>query len=399
MQAFGYTTETLQFMLMPMLREKRDPIGSMGNDAALACLSDKPRLPYDYFKQLFAQVTNPPVDSIREEVIMSLECFIGPEGNLLEATEEQCHRLCIPHPILTNEEVAAIKAIDHRGWKSKTIDITYPRSEGDAGLRPAIDRICAEATQAIHDGYSLVVLSDRAVSHERVPVSSLLVTGAVHHALVKQELRTRIGIVLESGEAREVHNFCLLTGYGADAINPYLAFEALRQARVDGLLEEEFSDEKIVPAFRKAVAKGIKKVMGKMGISTLASYKGAQIFEAVGLAPEIIEKCFVGTSSRISGVGFDVIAEEGIRRHEIGYPTRSDNALSTLPNDGQFHWRKEGEAHAWNPHTIAQVQVAARTGSRDAYRQFAETVNTDAHRRCFLRGLLQFKNWSNSSAH
>ena len=391
MQAFGYTTETLQFMLMPMLREKRDPIGSMGNDAALACLSDKPRLPYDYFKQLFAQVTNPPVDSIREEVIMSLECFIGPEGNLLDATEEQCHRLCIPHPILTNEETAAIKAIDHRGWKSRTIDITYPRSEGDAGLRPAIDRICAEATQAIHDGFSLVVLSDRAVSHERVPVSSLLVTGAVHHALVKQELRTRIGIVLESGEAREVHNFCLLTGYGADAINPYLAFEALRQARVDGLLEEEFSDDKIVPAFRKAVAKGIKKVMGKMGISTLASYKGAQIFEAVGLAPEIIEKCFVGTSSRISGVGFDVIAEEGIRRHEIGYPTRSDNALSTLPNDGQFHWRKEGEAHAWNPHTIAQVQVAARTGSRDAYRQFAETVNTDAHRRCFLRGLLQFK--------
>ncbi len=392
MQAFGYTTETLQFMLMPMLREKRDPIGSMGNDAALACLSDKPRLLYEYFKQLFAQVTNPPVDSIREEVIMSLECFIGPEGNLLETTEEQCHRLCIPHPILTNEEVAAIKAIDHRGWKSKTIDITYPRSEGDAGLRPAIDRICAEATQAIHDGYSLVVLSDRAVSPERVPVSSLLVTGAVHHALVKQELRTRIGIVLESGEAREVHNFCLLTGYGADAINPYLAFEALRQARIDGLLEEEFSDEKIVPAFRKAVAKGIKKVMGKMGISTLASYKGAQIFEAVGLAPEVIEKCFVGTSSRISGVGFDVIAEEGIRRHEIGYPARRDEARSILPNDGQFHWRREGEAHAWNPHTIAQVQVAARTGSRDAYRQFAETVNEDAHRRCFLRGLLQFKN-------
>ena len=391
MQAFGYTTETLQFMLMPMLREKRDPIGSMGNDAALACLSDKPRLLYEYFKQLFAQVTNPPVDSIREEIIMSLECFIGPEGNLLEATEGQCHRLCIPHPILTNEEVAAIKAIDHRGWKSKTIDITYPRSEGDAGLRPAIDRICAEATQAIHDGYSLVVLSDRTVSPERVPVSSLLVTGAVHHALVKQELRTRIGIVLESGEAREVHNFCLLTGYGADAINPYLAFEALRQARVDGLLEEEFSDEKIVPAFRKAVAKGIKKVMGKMGISTLASYKGAQIFEAVGLAPEVIEKCFVGTSSRISGVGFDVIAEEGIRRHEIGYPARRDEARSILPNDGQFHWRKDGEAHAWNPHTIAQVQVAARTGSRDAYRQFAETVNKDAHRRCFLRGLLQFK--------
>ena len=210
---------------MPMLREKRDPIGSMGNDAALACLSDKPRLPYDYFKQLFAQVTNPPVDSIREEVIMSLECFIGPEGNLLEATEEQCHRLCIPHPILTNEEVASIKAIDHRGWKSKTIDITYPRSEGDAGLGPAIDRICAEATQAIHDGFSLVVLSDRAVSHERVPVSSLLVTGAVHHALVKQELRTRIGLVLESGKPAK---FIILSTYGlrGRCNQSYLAFEA-----------------------------------------------------------------------------------------------------------------------------------------------------------------------------
>jgi len=391
MQAFGYTTETLQFMLMPMLREKRDPIGSMGNDAALACLSDKPRLVYDYFKQLFAQVTNPPVDSIREEVIMSLECFIGPEGNLLDATAEQCHRLCVPHPILTNEELAAIRGLDHRGWRTKTIDITYPRTAGDAGLRPAIDRICGEATQAIHDGYSLVVLSDRAIGPDRVPVSSLLATGAVHHALVRQELRTRIGIVLESGEAREVHNFCLLTGYGADAINPYLAFEALRQARLDGLLEEAFSDEKIVPAFRKAVAKGMLKVMGKMGISTLASYKGAQIFEAVGLNKDVIDACFVGTASRISGVGFDVLAEEGIRRHEIGFPTRGGRTLPILPNDGQFHWRKEGEAHAWNPFTIAQIQVAARTGSREAYREFARTVNEDAHRKCFLRGLLTFK--------
>ena len=391
MQAFGYTTETLQFMLMPMLREKRDPIGSMGNDAALACLSDKPRLTYDYFKQLFAQVTNPPIDSIREDVIMSLECYIGPEGNLLDATEEQCHRLCVPHPILTNEELAAIKDLDYRGWKTRTIDITYPRSEGDDGLRPAIDRICNEATQAINDGYSLIVLSDRAISPDRVPVSSLLATGSVHHALVRQELRTRIGIVVESGEAREVHNFCLLTGYGADAINPYLAFEALRQAREDGLLEAEFTDEKIVPAFRKAVAKGMLKVMGKMGISTLASYKGAQIFEAVGLNSDVIDTCFVGTASRISGVGFDVLAEEGIRRHELGFPTRDAETLPILPNDGQFHWRKGGEAHAWNPHTIAQIQVAARTGSKDAYKQFSTLVNEHVHRNCFLRGLLKFK--------
>lgn len=391
MQAFGYTTETLQFMLMPMLREARDPIGSMGNDAALACLSDQPRLAYEYFKQLFAQVTNPPIDSIREDIIMSLECYIGPEGNLLDTTEEQAHRLCIPHPILSNEELAAIKSLDYRGWKTKTIDITYPRSEGEAGLQPAIDRICEEVTQAIQDGFSLVVLSDRAISADRVPVSSLLATGAVHHSLVRQELRTRIGLVLESGEAREVHNFCLLTGYGIDAINPYLAFEALRQARVDGLLEEEFSDDKIVPAYRKAVAKGMLKVMGKMGISTLASYKGAQIFEAVGLNSEVIDKCFVGTASRIAGVGFDVLAEEGIRRHELGFPTRETTALPVLPNDGQFHWRKEGEAHAWNPFTISEIQNAARTGDKNAYKRFSDLVNEHNNKACFLRGLLKFK--------
>ncbi|NQV28514.1 MAG: glutamate synthase subunit alpha, partial [Rhodopirellula sp.] len=391
MQAFGYTSETMQFMLMPMLRESRDPIGSMGNDAALACLSDKPRLPYEYFKQLFAQVTNPPIDSIREDIIMSLECYIGPEGNLLDSTAEQAHRLCVPHPILTNEELAAIRSLDYRGWKTQTIDITYPRSEGAAGLRPAIDRICDEVTQAINDGFSLVVLSDRNVSADRVPVSSLLVTGAVHHSLVRQELRTRIGLVLESGEAREVHHLCLLTGYGIDAVNPYLAFEALRQARIDGMLEEKFTDEKIVYTYRKAVAKGMLKVMGKMGISTLASYKGAQIFEAVGLNSEVVEKCFVGTASRIAGVGFNVLAEEGIRRHEIGFPTRETQSLPVLPNDGQFHWRKEGEAHAWNPHTIAEIQNAARSGDRNAYKRFSELVNDHNNKACFLRGLLKFK--------
>ncbi|MBL6705218.1 MAG: glutamate synthase subunit alpha [Planctomycetaceae bacterium] len=391
MQAFGYTSETMQFMLMPMLRESRDPIGSMGNDAALACLSDKPRLPYEYFKQLFAQVTNPPIDSIREDIIMSLECYIGPEGNLLDTTAHQAHRLCVPHPILTNEELAAIRGLDYREWKTQTIDITYPRAEGAAGLKPAIDRICGQVTQAIHDGYSLVVLSDRNVSADRVPVSSLLVTGAVHHNLVRQELRTRIGLVLESGEAREVHHLCLLTGYGIDAVNPYLAFEALRQSRIDGMLEEKYTDEKIVYTYRKAVAKGMLKVMGKMGISTLASYKGAQIFEAVGLNSEVIEKCFVGTASRIAGVGFDVLAEEGIRRHEIGFPTRQTQSLPVLPNDGQFAWRKEGEAHAWNPHTISEIQNAARNGDKNAYKRFSDLVNDHNNKACFLRGLLKFK--------
>src|SRR5690606_1118691 len=237
MQAFGYTTETMQFMLLPMITEARDPLGSMGNDSALACLSDKPRMLYDYFKQLFAQVTNPAIDSIREEVVMSLECYIGPERNLLETTPEHAHRLLVPHPILTNEELAAIKHMDHRGWKTKKIDITFARSEGTDGLVAALDRICAEAESAIDEGYSNIVLTDRAIGPERVPVSMLLACGAVHHHLVRAAKRTQIGIILETGEAREVHHHCLLVGYGADAINPYLAFEALWKAREDGLVK------------------------------------------------------------------------------------------------------------------------------------------------------------------
>ena len=227
MQAFGYTTETMQFMLLPLVRELRDPVGSMGNDSCLACLSDKPRMLYDYFKQLFAQVTNPSIDSIREEVIMSLECYIGPEENLLETTEQHAHRLRIPHPILSNEQLAALKHINCRGWQSMTIDITWPRADGKTGMVKALDRICQEAEAAIDAGYHLLILSDRSVSHDRVPLSTLLATGAVHHHLVERVKRTQIGIVVETGEARKVHHHCLLVGYGADGINPYVAFEAL----------------------------------------------------------------------------------------------------------------------------------------------------------------------------
>jgi glutamate synthase (NADPH/NADH) large chain len=391
MQACGYTTETMNFMLIPLLHEKKDPIGSMGNDAALECLSDQPRMLYDYFKQLFAQVTNPAIDSIREEIIMSLECYIGPEGNLLETTERQCHRLLVPHPILTNEEMAALRQVDYRGWKTKTIDITYPRSGGTSGLKPALDRICREASQAIADSYSLIVLSDRNCSKDRVPISSLLACGAVHHHLIAHEERTQIGLVLESGEAREVHHHCLLVGYGADAINPYLAFEALYQAREDGTLEAEYTDAEIVSAYRKGVAKGLLKVMGKMGISTLQSYKGAQIFEAVGIDDDVIERCFSGTPSRIRGVNFAVLAEEAIRRHEIGYPTREQVRLEVLPNPGLYQWRKNGEKHAWNPHTIAEIQQAARAGDQSAYDRFSRLVNESTTRECHLRGLLRFK--------
>ena len=397
MQAFGYTVETMQFMLLPMVTEARDPLGSMGNDSALACLSDKSRMIYDYFKQLFAQITNPPIDSIREEVVMSLECFIGPEGNLLETTEQHVHRLKIPHPILSNEELTALKVMDHRGWKSQTIDITFDKAHGKKGLQAALDRICAEASTAIADGYSLIVLSDRNISKDQMAISALVACGAVHHHLVANHERTRIGIVLETGEAREVHHHCLLTGYGADAINPYVAFEALWQAKADNLLDATVypSDNSIVDAYKKAVAKGMLKVMAKMGISTLQSYKGAQIFEAVGLAEDIIDRSFVGTARRVQGINFDVLFQEMEVRHEIGYPKRQENLIPVLPNPGDIHYRKDGDAHMWDPTAIAHLQIASRTNSADSYAEFARHTNEETTRRCTFRGLLTFKDGVN----
>ena len=393
MQAFGYTVETMQIMLQPLVTELRDPLGSMGNDAALAVMSEKPRMIYDYFKQRFAQVTNPAIDSIREEVIMALNCYIGPEQNLLETTEQHAHRLRIPHPILSNEELAALKHMDHRGWKSKVIDITFPVDSGRDGLVAALDRICAEASAAIAEGYSLVVLSDRNVDVDHVPISSLLAVGTVHHHLNQEESRTRIGLILESGEAREVHHHCLLVGYGADAINPYLAFEALWDSRRKGYLDGAShiqSDDDVVAAYRKGTAKGMLKVMAKMGISTLQSYKGAQIFEAVGLAEDVIERAFVGTASRVQGVNLDVLAEEMQRRHQLGYPSRSPN-VAVLPNPGDFHWRRHGDTHMWDPEAIADLQVASRANSEDAYWRFAKHVNEESTRNSMLRGLLTFK--------
>lgn len=391
MQAYGYTIETLQFMLVPLIKSKKDPIGSMGNDSALACLSDKPRLLYDYFKQLFAQVTNPAIDSIREEIVMSLQCYIGPEGNLLETTPEQANRLRLPQPILSDEDLSRLASMDHEGWKTKRIDITWPIEEGTDGLRTALDRICQEADQAIADGYSLIILSDRTIDSTRAPVSSLLATGAVHQHLVRCETRTRIGILVETGEAREVHHHCCLIGYGADAINPYLAYQSIERACREGMMREPISREEIVSLYQLAVGKGILKVLAKMGISTLQSYKGAQIFEAVGLNDEPIQRCFTGTASRIKGVGFDVLAEESLRRHEMGFPTRDQSAVAVLENTGEYHWRQGGEQHAWNPYSIAELQQAARAGDKDAYQRFANLINEQTAKSCHLRGLLKFK--------
>jgi len=391
MKAFGFTTETMQFMLIPLVTESRDPLGSMGNDSALACLSDKPRMIYDYFKQLFAQVTNPPIDSIREEIVMSLRCFIGPEGNLLDSSAEQAHRLSLDHPIISNQELTNIRNMDHRGLTSKVIDITYDRKD-DSGYLKALGRICDEASSAIKEGFSFVILSDRQTSQTRVPLSALIACGAVHHHLIKSEQRTQIGIVIETGEAREVHHHCLLTGYGADAINPYLAFEALWQANKENLLGDKFSsEEKLVAGYKKGVAKGMLKVMAKMGISTLHSYKGAQIFEAVGLADEIIEKCFAGTASRVQGINFAVLIEESRRRHAVGFPDRESKLIPVLENPGDFHWRTGGDTHMWNPNTIFNLQIAARNNNAEAYETFARYANEESTRRCAFRGLLKFQ--------
>jgi len=393
MQAFGYTTETLEFMLLPLVTELRDPLGSMGNDAALACLSDKPRMIYDYFKQLFAQITNPPIDSIREEVIMSLKCLIGPEGNLLENKEKNVHRLNLEHPILSNEELSKIKEIKSFGWKTKTIDITYPRGKGEKGLKTALKRICNESENAIRNGYSFIVLSDKKVSQKNIALSSLLACSSVHHHLVKNEKRTQIGIIIETGEAREVHHHCLLVGYGADAINPYLAFEVLEKSRKDGLLKDESlkSSRDLVKAYKKGVAKGMLKVMAKMGISTLQSYKGAQIFEAVGLADEIIDFSFPGTPSRVQGINFEVLTKEIERRHELGFPEIKQNKIATLPNPGDFHWRNGGDSHMWDPKSISALQLASKNNDETAYWNFANHANEQTTKNSTLRGLMKFK--------
>ena len=392
MRAFGYTTETMQFMLMPLVSELRDPLGSMGNDAALACLSDKPRLLYDYFKQLFAQVTNPAIDSIREEVIMSLECLIGPEGNLLENDENNVRRLKITNPILSNAELNSIKNISIGTWKTKTIDLTFEARSGLEGMKQRLKEICIEAEDAIKDSYSFIILSDKNISKSDMVLSSLLACSTIHHHLVERQLRTKIGMVIETGEAREVHHHCLLFGYGADAVNPYLAYESLFQSLKDGSLKDKnLPDESsIISAYKTGTKKGILKVMAKMGISTLHSYKGAQIFEAVGLSNEIIDESFPGTASRVEGITFEALFDEQKRRHYLGYPEEELN-VSTLPNPGDFHWRNGGDAHMWDPKTISSLQLAARTNNEDAYWAFAKHANEVSTKQSSLRGLLKFK--------
>src|SRR4051794_1950074 len=377
--AFGYTQEDLRVLLAPMAATGAEPIGSMGNDLALAVLSDQAPPLFSYFKQLFAQVTNPPIDPIREDVVMSIRTAVGSERNLLDESPEHAHQLVIPHPILRNVELESLRGVDSSVFRSHTVPITWPVTDGPEGMARAVRRICDQASEAIAFGANILVLSDRGVGPKRAAIPSLLAVAAVHHHLVREGTRLQAGLVLESGEPREGHHFATLISYGASAINPYLMLESLQDVADDA----EKAEKNVV----KAIGKGLLKTISKMGISTIQSYNGAQIFEAVGLARELIDQHFTGTASRIGGIGIDVIARETLHRHALAYP----ETATLLPVGGRYAWRRDGEAHQWSPATVAKLQHAVRHGGRQTYEEWAREVNEQASRRASLRGLLGFK--------
>jgi glutamate synthase (NADPH/NADH) large chain len=391
-QAFGYTQEDLKILLAPMATTGQEAVGSMGNDAPISALSDKPKLLYTYFKQNFAQVTNPPIDSIREELVMSLVSFIGPRPNLFDIEGEgRRKRLEVRQPILTNEDLEKIRAIgdmDDNPFRSKTLDITFDYASGVAGMAAAMDKLCADAEAAVRSGINIIILSDRAVAPDRVAIPALLAVAGVHHHLIREGLRTSVGLVVETGDAREVHHFCALAGYGAEAINPYLAFETLSAMKAG--FPEEVDDEEIVHRFIKAIDKGILKVTAKMGISTYQSYCGAQIFDAVGLSSAFVKRYFTGTATTIEGVGLAEIAEETLRRHRDAFGD-SPVLRTSLAVGGDYAFRFRGESHVWRPDTVAALQHAVRGNARDHYREFARLVNETEDKYLTIRSLFRIK--------
>ena len=393
-QAFGYTFEDLRFILGPMANEGVQPLGSMGTDTPLAVLSNKPQLLYNYFKQLFAQVTNPPIDPIREEIITSTETMIGTEGNLLAPTPKSCRMIKLEHPILTNEDLEKLRHVDRPGFKPVTLPILFKASEGTLGLEYALDQLFAATDKAIIGGSNIIILSDRGISAENAPIPAMLAVAGLHHHLIRQGTRTRVGIVLESGEPREVHHFALLIGYGCSAINPYFAYDSLDDMIHEGLLVD-VDHKTAVKKYIKAVVKGVVKTMAKMGISTIQSYRGAQIFEAIGLNHSVIDKYFTWTVSRIEGVGLDVLAEEALARHRQAFPERPVDNVA-LDTGGQYQWRDDGEFHLFNPQSIHKLQLACRLGSYKLFKEYAELINHQAQNLCTLRGLLDF-NWAEKS--
>ena len=375
-QAFGYTQEDLKILMTPMATTGEEAVGSMGNDTPISALSDKPKLLFTYFKQNFAQVTNPPIDPIREELVMSLVSIIGPRPNLFDLEGlSKTKRLEVRQPILTNADLEKIRAISDMGddhFKSRTLDTTWPAETGAAGMEAAIAALCGEADAAVRDGINIIILSDRRAGADRIPIPSLLACAAVHHHLIREGLRTSVGLVVEFGEPREVHHFGCLAGYGAEAINPYLAFETLIAMKAE--LPQKLDEKEIVKRYIKSIGKGLLKVMSKMGISTYQSYCGAQIFDAVGLKSEFVAKYFTGTATRIEGVGLAEIAEEAVRRHRDAF---GDSPIyrTMLDVGGEYAFRVRGEEHVWNAATVAALQHAVRGNSYEKYREFARIIN------------------------
>ena len=388
-QAFGYTFEDLRMLMLPMARDGVEAVGSMGTDTPLAVLSSRPQPLFNYFKQLFAQVTNPPIDCIREEIVTATETTIGSEKNLLEARPESCHLIELKSPILTNEEMAKLRHLDQPGYSSITLPILYPVAAGAAGLEAALNDLFATADRAIAEGINILILSDRGVDHDRAAIPSLLAVSGLHHHLIRTGARTRIGLVLESGEPREVHHFALLVGYGVGAVNPYLAFETLDDMIREGLLVD-IDHGTACKNFVKAAIKGVVKVISKMGISTIQSYRGAQIFEAVGLDRSLVDKYFTWTPSRIGGASLATIAEESALRHRHAFPERPLET-HTLEVGGEYQWRADGELHLFSPQTVHKLQRAVRDGNYRVFKEYTALVNDQLEKHYTLRGLLDFK--------
>lgn len=390
--AFGFTVEQLNLLMLPMVTDGKEALGSMGNDAPLAAMGTQPKSLYDYFRQLFAQVTNPPIDPIRESIVMSLETYVGPEGNLLEMKPEQCHRILLPSPVLDIEEMNAMKNLKtaYSTWPSRTIDITFPKGDGLPGYQLALERVCSEAMEAIEDGVKVIILSDKATGPDRLPLSALVACGGVHHHLVNHKMRAKVALMIETGEARDVHHCCVLLGYGADAICPWLMMETILKVGREGLVKNEKTVTELMENYRHSLDNGILKVMSKMGISTLASYKGAQIFEIMGLHSQVVQRCFTGTASRVQGATFDLLAMDAFELHERGWPSRYTQIPPGMPESGEYHWRDGGEPHINDPAGIANLQDAVREKNQSAFDAYIRNANEQT-KRVHLRGLLEFK--------
>ena len=386
--AFGYSIEDLKFVIAPMVGNATEATGSMGNDTPLAILSQKPQLLFNYFKQLFAQVTNPAIDSIREELVMSMEVTLGKERNLLTESPEHCRKLKVAHPILTGDEMKKICSLDQTDLKTVVLPILFQALEGQAGLKRAMDKLCQQASQAIEDGATILVLSDKGMDVNHVPIPSLLATAGVHHHLLRERTRTRVGLVVETGEAREMMHFALLIGYGAGAIYPYLAYETVAQIAEEGVFLEKLDAETAISNFIKATRKGLFKITAKMGISTIQSYRGAQVFEVVGLSEKVVDHYFTGTPSRISGAELDILAKEALARHKKGF---GKEVSSILDQGGNYHWRRGEEKHMLNPNAIGLLQHSTRSNDYATFKKFSNHADNESTRQCTLRGLFKFR--------